>query len=373
MILKWSEKMNHPKIAMVATNLKLNGISSVIINYISHINLDEYHITLIVGKGIAPLYREKCEKMNVEIIELPQRKETPVLFYLSLYKELLLGHYDIIHVHGSNASIGMELLLARLAGIRIRIAHSHNTTSTSMKVHRLMKPIFDRNYNVALACGELAGRWLFGEKHFTIIPNGINIKKFKFNNVTRNKIRQKLNLNGKYVIGHVGRFNYQKNHEFIIRIFEEISKLKHNAILILIGNGPDFDKIRKLIKIKRLEDKVILYGETNNISDLYMAMDAFLFPSRFEGFPVTLIEAQVAGLPCLVSDIITPEVKLSENLQFESLSASERVWAKKILSLKASNRNNYYKNHLRTISNFEITNSVKKLESVYFQVFNNED
>lgn len=371
MTVKWSEEMKHPKIAMVATNLKLNGISSVIINYISHIDLDKYHITLIVGKGIAPLYRDKCKKMNVKIIELPQRKETPVLFYLSLYKKLVFGHYDIIHVHGSNASIGMELLLARLARIHIRIAHSHNTTSTNMKVHRLMKPIFNRNYNVALACGELAGRWLFGEKHFTIIPNGINIKKFKFSDTTRVEVRQKLKLKGKYVIGHVGRFNYQKNHDFIIQIFEEICKLRHNAVLLLVGNGPDFSKIKNLIKAKQLEDKIILYGETNNISDLYMAMDAFLFPSKFEGFPVTLIEAQVTGLPCLVSNVITPEVQLSGNLQFESLSVSEKVWAKKILSLKVLDRNSYYKNHLHTISNLEITNSVKKLESVYSQVFNN--
>lgn len=365
--------MSKTKIAMIATNLKLNGISSVIMNYIEYIDLTKFDITLIVGKGIAPVYRKKCKIKGVKIIELPPRKENPIAFYTSLYKQLILGHYTMVHVHGSNASIGMELLLAKLANIHIRIAHSHNTTSTSMRIHRVMKPIFDRVYTNGFACGSLAGKWLFGNNKFTIIPNGVKVKKFIFNYAVRNEERKKLNLTGKYVIGHIGRFNYQKNHEFILLIFEKFLKINPKAVLLLVGDGPDFDKFKEEVKVKGLQHKIILYGETNRAQNLYMAMDSFLFPSRFEGFPVTLIEAQISGLPCLVSNMISKEVKLSDNLQFMSLDTSADKWADKLGSMQFnSDRKQFYIDHKEIINNYRIDNDVKILENEYEKILNGD-
>lgn len=366
--------MKKLRIAMVATNLKMNGISSVIMNYIQYINLEKFDITLIVGKGIAPKYGYECEKKGVKIIELPPRKEKPIAFYCALYKVLNLGNYDIVHVHGSNASIGMELLLAKLSNIKFRIAHSHNTTSTNMKINNLMKPIFNHTYTSGFACCDLAGKWLFDDKKFTIIPNGVEIEKFKFSKKIREIQRNQLHINNKFVVGHVGRFNYQKNHIFILKVFKELIKYRPNVVLLLIGNGPNFEKVKRDIYKYKLEDNIILFGETNKVQELYMAMDCFLFPSRFEGFPVTLLEAQISGLPAVISDVITKDIQLSDNLVFMSLKNTPQEWAKKLANLMNSpvDRLNFYQEYQFRINKFRINDDVRILENKYLEMVGDE-
>lgn len=361
---------NKINIAMIATNLKLNGISSVIMTYVKYLNLDKYNLTLIVGKGVNDDYRMICQNRGVKIIELAPRKENSSKFYMGLFKVLIENHFDAVHVHGSNASIGLELLLARLARVKIRIAHSHNTTSTSMRVHKLMKPIFNRSYTNAFACGDLAGKWLFGSRKFIYIPNGIQLYKFKFHESTRDKEREQLGISNNFVIGHVGRFNFQKNHPFILAVFKEILKLKGNAKLLLVGNGPDFQKIKDEIVKLKLEDNVLVYGESKEMGPLYMAMDAFLFPSRFEGFPVTLIESQVSGLPCVVSNAISKEVKISNSLVFNSLDESPRIWAKSVINnLVKVPRDKFFEENLSKLQEFDEKNVVLRLEKQYDLIF----
>lgn len=352
-------------LAMIATNLKLNGISAVIMNYVSYLDLNKYKITLIVGQGVSDKYRAICKRKKVQIVELAPRKEDPAKFYWELYKYLLFHHFDIVHVHGSNASIGMELFLAKINRVKIRIAHSHNTTSTSMKIHKIMKPIFNFSYTDGFACGKLAGEWLFGNKPFKIIPNGLDVDKFEFNSQKRQEIRKKLNVDNNFVIGHIGRFNYQKNHEFLLKVFIEINKIRSDAKLLLVGNGPDFNKFKNSIKGKSIAKNIIIYGETNTPEDLYLAMDCFVFPSRFEGLPLTLLEAQISGLPCVVSDVITPEVKLSNNLVFMSLGDSSVDWAKSILKVKASDRNTFFEKYNNEINHYRIKNDVAILDEAY--------
>lgn len=364
-------KTNRISVAMVATNLKLNGISSVIMNYVSYLDLNKYKITLIVGKGIAPKFNKICKQKKVKIIELPARKENPIGFYLSLFSYLLFHHFDIVHVHGSNASIGLELLLAKICGVKIRIAHSHNTTSTSMRIHRLMKPIFNFSYTDGFACGKLAGEWLFGNNEFKVIPNGLEVDKFKFDVNERKAAREKLGITNEIVIGHIGRFNYQKNHEFLLKIFQEIQKQNKNSKLLLVGNGPDFKSFAEKIKESDIDKNIIIYGETNNPREMYLAMDYFVFPSRFEGLPLTLLEAQISGLPCIVSDVITPEVKLSDNLIFVSLNKSPKVWATKVLNFQSENRNNFFEKYSTAIDHYRIKNDVAILDNAYQKILRN--
>lgn len=356
-------------VAMVATNLELNGISSVIMNYLQYLDLNRFKITIIVGENVDSKYRHICEDKGVKIIMLPHRKRNSKGFYLGLLRAFFKGHYDIVHVHGSNASIGLELFLAKLAGIPIRIAHSHNTTSTSMKIHNLMKPVFNFSYTDGFACGQKAGEWLFGEdKSFTIIPNGIQVRKFKFNPHVREETRKELGLEDNYVVGHIGRFNYQKNHEFILKVFEKVAEKKPESRLLLVGDGPDYDRFKRELKESPVANQVILYGETNQPSKLYMAMDSFLFPSRFEGLPVTLIEGQVTGLCCLVSDVITEEVKLSDNLQFCSLNDSPEYWRDKLLGIKLEDREAFFDRHSEEINHYYIKNDVHLLEEKYEEI-----
>lgn len=203
-----------------------------------------------------------------------------------------------------------------------------------------------------------------------MIPNGFNINKFKFDKKIRKLMRAKLGIqNGIEVIGHIGRFNFQKNHNFILKIFESYLKINPNSILLLIGNGPDFDKVKVKIENSKLKNKIILYGETNNANQMYMAMDKFIFPSRFEGLPVTLLEAQITGLPAVISSVITDEVVLSNNVQFETLESSPEKWARDLWTLPKIDRDEFFNSHLLKFKPYEITSSVQKLSRVYDEAY----
>lgn len=362
--------MKKIKIVIAATSLEMTGISSVIMNYITYLDKQKYDLTVIAGSKINKLYAEKCKQNAVKLIRLPNKREHTWHYYSLLYKYLSRGKYDIFHVNGSSSTMGIDLMIAKCAGIKIRIAHSHNTTTENMKIHRLLKPLFNLMYTDALACGNEAGKWLFGNNKFTVIPNGFSIDTFKFNEKVRENIRTRLKISDDTeVIGHVGRFNFQKNHDFILRIFESYLQLNPKSVLLLLGNGPDYEKVKAKIQEKQLENKVILYGETNKPNHMYMAMDKFIFPSRFEGLPVTLLEAQITGLPAVISSVITDEVVLSNNVQFETLESSPEKWARDLWTLPKIDRDEFFNSHLLKFKPYEITSSVQKLSRVYDEAY----
>lgn len=362
--------MQKIKIAIVTTNLEMTGISSVIMNYISYLDKEKYDLTVIAGSEINENHLKQCKKNEVHLVKLPNKRKHILQYYFLLYKALVKNNYDIFHVNGSSSTLGIDLLIAKIAGIKVRIAHSHNTTTENLRIHRLLKPLFNCMYTDALACGTEAGRWLFGNKSFTVIPNGFNISDFKFNKEIRRNIRTKLGISDDMeVIGHIGRFNFQKNHGFILDIFNEYLKLNPRSVLLLIGNGPDFTKIKEKIDQYNFKNKVILYGETDRPNYMYMAMDKFIFPSRFEGLPVTLLEAQISGLSAVISNIITNEVILSSNITLESLTNPAIKWAKDLLVLPKVNRENFFDNYLSKFKDYEITDNIQKLSSVYDKAY----
>lgn len=363
-------KMRRIRVAMLATNLELNGISSVIMNYVRYLDLSKYNLTIIAGKSIEEKYRLECNDRGVNIIELPHRLDDTKGYYYNLYKSLKKGNFDIFHVHGSSATLAIDLMIAKLAGIKLRIAHSHNTTTNNMKLHKILTPIFKVLYTKGFACGIAAGKWLFGNRDFVVIPNGFDVKKFMYSKKARDKFRENNNLENTIVLGHVGRFNRQKNHPFILKVFDELIKLNSKYRLLLVGNGPDFNKVQSLIEKSQNSDKIILYGETINPSDVYMAMDKFILPSLYEGLPVVLLEAQISGLPAIVSNVVTSEVKMTDNLIFESLKNSPKKWAKSIDSLNTTDeeRRKFFSNNKNIIMNYEVEKSVKILENEYDKI-----
>ena len=362
--------MRRIRVAMLATNLELNGISSVIMNYVRYLDLSKYNLTIIAGKSIEEKYRLECNDRGVNIIELPHRLDDTKGYYYNLYKSLKKGNFDIFHVHGSSATLAIDLMIAKLAGIKLRIAHSHNTTTNNMKLHKILTPIFKVLYTKGFACGIAAGKWLFGNRDFVVIPNGFDVKKFMYSKKARDKFRENNNLENTIVLGHVGRFNHQKNHPFILKVFDELIKLNGKYRLLLVGNGPDFNKVQSLIEKSQNSDKIILYGETINPSDVYMAMDKFILPSLYEGLPVVLLEAQISGLPAIVSNVVTSEVKMTDNLIFESLKNSPKKWAKSIDSLNTTDeeRRKFFSNNKNIIMNYEVEKSVKILENEYDKI-----
>lgn len=206
--------------------------------------------------------------------------------------------------------------------------HSHSTGCNGLQrvLHYVCRPIINSVATDRFACGVEAGKWLYGRKDFITIANGIDVEKFCFSPITRVRYRQKLKIGDKFIIGNIGRFAPEKNHALMMEIFREICNRRDDAVLIMVGDGELQNSIREKVTELNLDDKVLFLNTREDVAEIMQAMDLLCMPSLFEGLPVTLIEAQAAGLPCVVSDVITREVDVTGNLRFVNLKESVQVW-----------------------------------------------
>ena len=357
------------KIAIASKDLAKNGISSVIINYAEKINHEKFELTIFAGETIDENNRKILEEKGINVIKLPS-KDNKYNYYKQLYKKMNKNYFDILHVHGNSTAMSIELFIGILKKIKIRIAHCHNSKKEKSIIKKLIYPIFNNLYTNAFACGELAGKTLFANRDFFIMRNGINTIKYQYNEQVRNETRKNLNISNKIVLGHIGRFNDQKNHKFIIDVFEELAKENDNYVLLLIGNGPNYENIKERIKNSKYKDKFILYGETNEPEKMYLAMDIIIFPSLYEGLPLTLVEAQISGLKCIISDTITDEV-IIDNVEKCSIK-SLTLWKEKILKTKINDkREAFYSNNKKRIKIFDINDCALELEKKYKNLIQN--
>ena len=346
-------------------------------NYYRNIDKDKIQFHFLCDEDSTNIPYEEIEKMGGKVIIIPPYQRL-FEYQKELYRIFKENNYKIVHSHISTLSV-FPLRIAKKAGVPIRIAHSHSTSNKKEWKRNLIKNIlrpFSKLYaNQFFACSELSGRWLFGEKAFKngkikIINNAIDLEKFKFNKEKRNEIRKKLKIDENIIlVGHIGRFVTQKNHEFLIDVFNEIHRRKQNSKLILIGQGNLKEKIIEKIKYLGLQDYVIFTGQTTNVSDYYNAMDIFVLPSLYEGLPVVGIEAQANGLLCEFSTDMTKETKVLNTTKFISLKETPENWANTILE--------DYKNFKRldsfdemTKKNFNIKEEAKKLEEYYINLNN---
>lgn len=254
-----------------------------------------------------------------------------------------------------------------LVGVPVRVSHSHNTICSHPLLHQTLKPFLKVVSNCYLACGELAGKWMYGDGVFKIIPNAFETDAFVLNSETRVSIRKKLGVGDNLVIGHIGKFNNQKNQNYLIRAFERLSYKDDKAILLLVGNGPDLEEIRNQAQHTVCADRIIFWGATENPESLYYAMDIFALPSRFEGLPVVLLEAQISGLPCIVSDKVTQEVDFGDII-WKSIEDDPQTWADTIFSMMQrtdEQRKQYRLQHAKQIAHYDIRESVKLVENIY--------
>lgn len=364
--------MDKIKVAMIANDLNINGISTVIMNYCKQLNKEKFLVKVMAGKDINATYVSKCQKYGIELIALPNRKTNTINYYTALYKELKENKVDIVHIHGNSATITPELFIAWRCGVGVRIAHCHNSTCTNIKIHKLFYPFFSMLYTKGIACSPLAGNWLFHKKKYSIINNGFYTQNYIFNGNDCKLVRNRLHIKETdYVIGHVGRFNKQKNQRFLLEIFEEIVKIKPNSWLLLVGNGPDFDEICLDIQKHPNKDRIIIYGETNEIAKLYSAMDVFVFPSLYEGLGIVALEAQINGLPCIISDVVPRDIVVGENVNFVSLKDDMKCWVELItkFTVDINQRKSFYELNINKIEKFNIEKCVMKLEQIYTNEF----
>ncbi|MDE7293181.1 MAG: glycosyltransferase [Oscillospiraceae bacterium] len=290
------------------------------------------------------------------------------------------NNYDIVHIHATNAFGAFRYYIAAMPYCRHIIVHSHSTgigtddikmdMSGNLRavLHKICRLLMNNKKTVRLSCSEAAAEWMFPKKYkYTVVKNGINSSDFVFDENIRCRIRRELGTENKFVIGHVGRFSYAKNHVFLIDIFEEIHKKEPDSILLLVGSGSSEEHIKKKVRRARLEDSVIFYGSADNVNELYTAMDCFVFPSHFEGLGIAAVEAQAAGLRTFCSDGVPHEARITELSEYIPLSDSAEKWAEKILACKNGYERRNMSEEIKK-TGWDIKISAKKLEALYLDL-----
>ena len=360
--------------------LNREGAETMIMNLYRNINRTEIQFDFIVHVTDKCDYDDEILEMGGRIYRIPHFCGKNYFQYKKAWSMFFESHpeYKIIHGHlRSTASI--YLSIAKKYG-RITIAHSHSTSSRGNMPEQFIKNILQLPIrhiaDYLFACSDEAGKWLFGEKsikanNYKVIKNAINIEKYAFDEDKRNKMRKDLNIQNKFGVGHVGSFTPPKNHKFLIEIFYEICRKNENALLLLIGDGELRMQIEKQIEALLVQDKIILTGIVSNVNDYMQAMDVLVFPSIFEGLPLAIVEAQASGLPCIISDAITDEVRITSKIRAVSLSKRADEWADIAISVKTTERANV--KHIIEKSGFDIRDTVEKLSLFYESIERKEN
>ena len=269
-----------------------DGISSVAMNYYLHQDKSRVAMDLLTINPIFDDLARVIQEDGNRSFVLGSRNRNPFGYVLALTKIIKKYKYDIVHVHGNSATMAVELLAAKLAGCRVRVAHSHNTQCDHGKLNKLLMPLFSRLYTDCCACSKEAGEFLFGSRDCYVVNNGLYLPKYAFDEATRARIRKEKGLDGKFVIGHIGRFRFQKNQEYLVSLLKQIQEQEKDAVLLLVGEGETEAAVKQQAADLGFGDSVVFYGTTDHVNEVVQAMDVFAFPSRFEGLGIVAIEAQ---------------------------------------------------------------------------------
>ena len=352
------------------------GVETFLFQHFKYMNHDNIQMDFLTHVK-QPAFHKEIEAMGGKFFYIPVRNKYP-LKYRKALKMFFKNHakqYDVFWCNKCMLNNIDFLRYAKKYDIPIRILHSHNSSNMDTGVKgRLMESLHRYNKNKIMSyvtdfwtCSDYAASWMFPlevlkKKLYTFIPNAVDANKFRINEEVRMRIREEFDMDGKFVIGHIGRFNYQKNHEFLIQIFKNLYDQDPDVRLLLVGCGELEESVRQQVKALNLEGVVKFLGIRHDIPDIMQGMDCFVLPSRFEGLPVVAIEAQAAGLPCILSkEKITEQVKVTHNVEFVSLSQPANEWAKIILCQKDRREDSY-----EAIKNqgFSIDTAVNKIEGL---------
>lgn len=352
------------RVCQVLHGIVGGGSEQVVLNYCSRMR--DIHFDLLYQYEPNPQILERFNEAGINCIRIPDKVHHPIKHLWTMYKIFRQGKYDVVHCHLDWFLNSYVCFIAMLAGIKKRIAHHHQAYSISSNCHSGFLPchsglragiayfvkaalcsimrvpckLFATHW---LACGEAAaingwGKNAVKKGKVTILPNAIDPERFKFSESARREIRKQYGIkDDDFVIGHVGRFYPQKNHNFLIDVFSEVHKQKPNAKLLLLGDGPLQDNIRQKVGSLGLAEAVVFAGLQKDPAPFYSAMDVFAFPSLWEGLPLTLVEAQYSGLPCVVSENVTKEVFVT-NFYDQLNCFKSKIWMSSIVCFDSVNR-----------------------------------
>lgn len=331
-----------PRICILCESWESGGIESFLCNTLLAMDRSGLEVDIVAAQLRDSVFTEPLKAAGIHFQELSGALRSPKNG--PLFSALLAErNYDVVHLNAYQGLSLHYLALAQKAGVPVRIAHSHNTElrksparPLKLALHRWARRAYRDVMTHRWACSTPAARFLFGDtSEWTFIPNGIDVKRFRFDPVVREQVRAELGLDGKLVIGNVGRLCYQKNQVFLLEVFREVQRQRPESVLLLVGEGEDRPALEERTRVLGLERNVIFYGTTHRVERLYWAMDVFAFPSRFEGLGIAVVEAQAAGLPVVCSEGVPPEAMVTDLAQRLPLSAGTAAWAEAALNGKA--------------------------------------
>lgn len=324
------------------------GIQEMVIKWMQNIDREKFQIDILSYNRVnKDNFRERVAALGGKVFII-ESFQNPKTFIKSIWQTKDFFHknkYDILHAHSSSKAF-FVMKYAKKYGVETRILHSHcasfvvNGAIPLMVAKALKKPTVNLATDY-FACSVAAGNFLFGKEASDRIyyaHNGIDTSLFKPNHNTREKVREELGIKDKYVIGHIGRFMPQKNHAFLIDIFKEVCSMETSSVLVLVGDGSLKESIEEKVKKLGISDKVIFLGKRNDVNEIVQAFDLLLMPSLFEGLPVTAVEAQACGVPCLFSSSISSDAAIIPNCAFLDLNESAEFWAKKSIGFRNNER-----------------------------------
>lgn len=352
----------------------LGGIETYLQKITKAVNHQKFQFDFIVPKEGAPEGFDELLKYNCHFYKVTSRQQNPLKNFIEINSIINENNYDIIHCHLVSLSYITPIVIARRKGIPV-VIHSHSSNSPKSPVtlilHNLNKYRITKYKYKAVAVSKQASEWLFNQdKDVEILNNGIDINKYRFNDMSRTLIRNEFNLKDDFVAIHIGMFAEVKNHNYLLDIFKEINKTNPKSKLLLVGDGPTKEKqdiFSKIAKLK-LENSIIYLGTRTDIPDLLSSADCLIFPSIYEGFPGVVIEAQTSGLPCLISDSITDEVVINDNCFRLPLNSDPKIWAEKALSIKNYRDRSYGAENIKE-HNLSVEDEIVKIENLYLDLF----
>lgn len=360
--------MKKIKVCHVVSGLKSGGVESMIYNYCSRFNKNKYEFHLLYQHDPCKKNVEEFNSIGFKLKRITSKAKNPIKNYKETLKYLKDNSIDVVHCHMTLMNF-IPLIAAKKAKISKRICHSHNSNLNTPNlfikfIYFILKKICIKYSTSLIACGIDAGKYMYGNKNFIIIYNALNTEKFKYNHINRVKIRDKYNIKkDEILIGHIGRFTNQKNHKFIIEMFNNLvlDDKKKKYKLVLIGDGELKTEIEYMVEKFNLKGNVIFTGVIDNTNEFYSAMDLFILPSLWEGFPVVGVEAQISGTFCLFSSTIDNDCKVNDNVRF--LKLDKKVWINCIKNCKF-NKVKYNKKIIEE-KHLNIETEYKILETLY--------
>ena len=361
------------RILHILHSMNRGGAENAIMNYYRHIDRSQVQFDFLLTEPNKCQFEDEIITLGGRIYRVPVLRMSNPFPYLKGVSSFFDKHpeYRIVHSHTSSKSV-FPLWIAKKKGIPVRIAHSHSSQSEvgiDGKIRNLLKYPLKHVATSYFACGSDAAKWLYGEKmtnegRVTIIPNVIECKRFVYNPIIREEYRKKLGISDNtLLLGCTARFCYPKNQAFAVSILKELHKKNINSVLLLVGDGEERPIIEAKIAENRLEEFVKFAGIVSNVSDYEQAMDVFLMPSFYEGLPLSLIEAQISGLPCFVSEGVPKEADKTGLVKFISLDEGPSKWASTILDYHNYRRRSFI-NEL-VAAGYDAETSAKDLEQFY--------